>query len=35
MRLLRKPTEPRATASYLYGGYIGDNSEWEQFLKGW
>ena len=35
MRLLRKPTEPRATASYLYGGYISDNSDWEQFLKGW
>lgn len=35
MRLLRKPTEPRATASYLYGGYIVDNSDWEQFLKGW
>jgi 5-methylcytosine-specific restriction endonuclease McrA len=35
MRLLREPTEPRATAIYLYGGYIKDNSEWEQFLTGW
>jgi 5-methylcytosine-specific restriction endonuclease McrA len=35
MRLLRKPMEPRATASYLYGGYIKNNSEWEQFLRGW
>lgn len=35
MRLLRKPGEPRATASYLYGGYVEKYTEWEQFLKGW
>ncbi len=35
MRLLRKPVEPRATATYLYGGYVEDNCEWEQFLEGW
>ncbi|MGD2058879.1 MAG: HNH endonuclease [Anaerolineales bacterium] len=35
MRLLRKPIEPRATATYLYGGYVEENSEWEQFLRGW
>lgn len=35
MRLLRKPVEPRATAAYLYGGYIADNEDWQQFLAGW
>jgi 5-methylcytosine-specific restriction endonuclease McrA len=35
MTLLRQPTEPRPTAMYLYGTYVPENEEWEQFLTGW
>jgi len=35
MRLLRRPFEPRPTARYLYQTHLGDNGEWEQFLRGW
>jgi 5-methylcytosine-specific restriction endonuclease McrA len=35
MSLRRNPTEPRATAIYLYGGHISDNQEWRPFLEGW
>ena len=35
MQLLRRPYEPRATSSYLFGRYVKDNKEWEQFIEGW
>jgi 5-methylcytosine-specific restriction endonuclease McrA len=35
MSLRRIPTEPRATALYLYGGHIADNQDWQPFLEGW
>lgn len=35
MRLRRMPYEPRATANYLYGSYVGENDDWVQFLEGW
>jgi 5-methylcytosine-specific restriction endonuclease McrA len=33
--LLRPPTEPRATAIYLYGAHLPDNQDWQQYLEGW
>ena len=35
MHLLREPTEPRPTASYLFGRYLPTHNEWELFIKGW
>ena len=35
MQLLQRPCEPRATSSYLFGRYLKENEEWEQFIKGW
>jgi 5-methylcytosine-specific restriction endonuclease McrA len=35
MRLLRRPYEPKATASYLFGGYLEENREWLGFVDGW
>ena len=35
MQLLQRPCEPRATSSYLFGRYLKENQEWEQFIKGW
>ena len=35
MRLLRPPTEPRATAQYLFGGYVEGNGTWAKYLDGW
>jgi 5-methylcytosine-specific restriction endonuclease McrA len=35
MRLRSKPTEPPATAMYLYGRYLGENRDWVKYLKGW
>ncbi len=35
MHLLRKPKQPPATAIYLFGKHLGDNSEWEPFINGW
>lgn len=35
MTLRRKPYEPRATATYLYGSHVEKNDNWGQFLEGW
>lgn len=35
MSLLRKPREPKATARYLFGGYLEENQEWDSFIEGW
>lgn len=35
MTLLRKPTEPRPTASYVFGTYLGNNREWAKYIEGW
>lgn len=35
MRLIRKPFEPRPTASYRFGNYIVTNSDWQPFIEGW
>jgi 5-methylcytosine-specific restriction endonuclease McrA len=35
MTLVRMPSEPRASALYLYGAHLPENEEWRQFLKGW
>jgi 5-methylcytosine-specific restriction endonuclease McrA len=35
MQLLGRPHEPRATSKYLFGRYVKDNEEWEQFIEGW
>jgi 5-methylcytosine-specific restriction endonuclease McrA len=35
MHLLHIPKEPHASAVYLYGHHLNDNSEWEQFITGW
>ncbi len=35
MKLRRLPTEPRATALYLYGHYLKRNKEWAKYLEGW
>lgn len=35
MRLQRIPREPSASALYVFGHHLNENSEWEQFLTGW
>jgi 5-methylcytosine-specific restriction endonuclease McrA len=35
MQLLHTPREPKATAGYLFGGYLAENQEWQSFIKGW
>lgn len=35
MTLLRAPTEPGASAEYLYGTHLTSNEEWREFLVGW
>lgn len=35
MRLLRQPSEPPATAGYLYGRYLRANQDWLTFIEGW
>ena len=35
MRLLQRPYEPRATSSYLFGRYLKENEEWQEFIEGW
>ncbi len=35
MQLLRHPYEPPATSRYLFGRYVKDYKEWEQFISGW
>jgi 5-methylcytosine-specific restriction endonuclease McrA len=35
MHLLRSPTEPPATATYIFGRHLHDNLEWGPFIEGW
>jgi 5-methylcytosine-specific restriction endonuclease McrA len=35
MKLRRLPTEPSATALYLFGPYLARNQEWSAYLEGW
>lgn len=35
MRLLRVPSEPPATASYLFARHLHENQEWAPFIEGW
>jgi 5-methylcytosine-specific restriction endonuclease McrA len=35
MALLRQPQEPKATADYLFGGYVHANQEWSSYIEGW
>lgn len=35
MRLLRQPSEPSASASYLFARHLRENSDWEPFIEGW
>ncbi len=35
MSLLRLPSEPHATALYLYGSHLEDNQDWQPFLANW
>ncbi len=35
MSLLHTPKEPPASAHYLFGRHIEDNTEWNQFISGW
>ena len=35
MTLLTRPFEPPASARYIFGRMLGDNSEWLPFLEGW
>jgi 5-methylcytosine-specific restriction endonuclease McrA len=35
MTLLHIPKEPPASAYYLFGRHIEQNTEWEQFINGW
>jgi 5-methylcytosine-specific restriction endonuclease McrA len=35
MKLLHIPKEPPPNAYYIFGWHLPQNSEWEQFIKGW
>jgi 5-methylcytosine-specific restriction endonuclease McrA len=35
LQLLQHPHEPHATSSYLFGRYVKENREWQQFIEGW
>lgn len=35
MTLKRLPTEPPATAAYLFGKHLSENREWERYIQGW
>ena len=35
MNLLHVPKEPPASAYYIFGRHVEQNSEWEQFINGW
>jgi 5-methylcytosine-specific restriction endonuclease McrA len=35
MHLHRLPAEPPASAHYIFGRHLAENSEWEIFLSGW
>ena len=35
MHLLHIPSEPPASANYIFGRHLGDNQEWQPFIEGW
>lgn len=35
MHLLRQPSEPPASAEYLFGRHLNENVEWIPFVEGW
>jgi 5-methylcytosine-specific restriction endonuclease McrA len=35
MRLLKPPTEPSASAGYLFAHYLAHNEDWFPFIDGW
>jgi 5-methylcytosine-specific restriction endonuclease McrA len=35
MALLHQPTEPPASADYIFGRHLKDNHEWQPFVEGW
>lgn len=35
MHLIRRPTEPQATAHYLFARHLEENQEWLPFVMGW
>ncbi len=35
MNLRRRPAEPAATASYLFGRHVADNADWARYIDGW
>jgi len=35
MRLIRTPTEPPASAEYIFGRHLDNNLEWIPFIQGW
>lgn len=35
MALLRTPSEPHASANYLFARHLPDNEAWQAFLTGW
>ncbi len=35
MALKHKPAEPAATAAYLFGRHLKENTEWEKYIAGW
>lgn len=35
MSLLRYPTEPPASASYIFARHLNENQEWLPFIEGW
>jgi len=35
MRLKRQPTEPHASAEYMFGHLLNRYSEWATYIKGW
>lgn len=35
MNLRRRPAEPTATATYLFGRHLDDNLDWKKYIEGW
>ncbi len=35
MVLLHQPTEPPASADYIFGRHLKENHEWQPFVEGW
>jgi 5-methylcytosine-specific restriction endonuclease McrA len=35
MNLRRRPSEPAATANYLFGRHLGENADWRKYIEGW